>query len=410
MKRKHILTSVLSGCLLLCLVATLAACNEDDTDGGASTSASTTVAETDPETEPATVPETDPETEPATVPETGPETDPETVPETDPATDPTTKPGTDPETDPEPETIPEAQLIQLRKDSMVVAQAPEVVRDPCMLYHDGTYYLYSTGWKYATSTGLDQPFSEFQYCVETPEDYKDCPWAPEVYEYEGKFYMFTTYRSTKNNHRGCAIFVADTPAGPFKPHSDGHVTPADWDAIDGTLYIDEEGQPWMVFVYEWTSTSDGIGRMACAKLSDDLTHFISEPVVLFRSYDAKLPVNQVTDGCFMYRTESGKLLMIWSTQVLNRGYSVLVAESESGEITGPWTHHVEMLYSNRHTKEYDGGHGMIFTDANGDMWMSIHSPNDASVGRIETPVFIPLKEENNTLVWDLERGKTNETP
>jgi len=35
------------------------------------------------------------------------------------------------------------------------------------------------------------------------------------------------------------------------------------------------------------------------------------------------------------------------------------------------------------------------------MWLSLHSPNNVSYGRVETPVFIPIREENNMIVWDI---------
>jgi hypothetical protein len=43
---------------------------------------------------------------------------------------------------------------------------------------------------------------------------------------------------------------------------------------------------------------------------------------------------------------------------------------------------------------------MIFTHTDGQMYLSIHSPNNASAGRKEMPVFVPIREENDTLVWD----------
>ena len=52
-------------------------------------------------------------------------------------------------------------------------------------------------------------------------------------------------------------------------------------------------------------------------------------------------------------------------------------------------------------------HSMIFTDTDGQMYLSIHSPNSASDGRRETPVFIRIREQNGTLVCDLT-GDNNE--
>ena len=298
-------------------------------------------------------------------------------------------------------------VLSKRNSIVTLKTAPVSARDPFVLHHDGVYYVYISGWTVMRSLedDLTSGFTQPEDCVAVPADFVENKWAPEVHEYRGRFYMITTYKSSKTGHRGCAVFAADHPAKTFNLISDGPVTPADWDAIDGTLYIDEEGQPWMVFVHEWTSTDDGIGRMACAKLSDDLTHFISEPVELFRADDPSWTDHCVTDGCFLYRTKGGKLLMIWSNWDKS-GYAVGIAESESGLVTGPWIQKDELLYSKDYTGEYDGGHGMIFTDGKGQLWMAIHSPNGGiKAGRVETPVLIPLKEENDTLVWDtLDRG------
>lgn len=273
------------------------------------------------------------------------------------------------------------------------------LRDPCVILHDGVYYMYGTWWQcYKNTTGnLQSGWEKVNDVVVFPEDAYTDYWAPEVHEYKGKFYMFTTYRSSKNDKRGCAIFRANSPEGPFELISDGHVTPSDRNCIDGTLYVDENGQPWMMFVLEWVDT--GMGGMACAKLSDDLTHFISEPVKLFDADAPEWTSHYVTDGPWLYKCEDGGLLMIWSNNGAN-GYSVGIAHSQTGLITGPWEQEKDVFFPvGNHTK-YDGGHGMIFYDIDGNMWMSIHSPNSAQTNRPETPVFIPIREENGTLVFD----------
>lgn len=275
------------------------------------------------------------------------------------------------------------------------------LRDPCVIKADGVYYMFGTGWSGYKSETLDGKWESLGCVVEWPEDTDGDCWAPEVYEYNGAYYMFTTYRSKETGYRGCAIFRADNVAGKYKLHSNGHVTPKDADAIDGSLYIDRDGQPWMVYVNEWTSTEDGIGRFSCAKLSSDLTEFISEPIELFRADDAAWCRSAVTDGCWIYECQDGSLLMLWSSWD-EYGYCVGLARSASGDITGPWEHLDDRLYSQKMTGRYDGGHGMLFTDYDGKLWMSIHSPNNMQPRRGEKPIFIPLKEENNLLVWDLE--------
>ena len=283
----------------------------------------------------------------------------------------------------------------------IITSSIPCLRDPFIVIENGVYYAYGTGWRcYKNTSGtLSGAWEDLGVVVRVPADAVDCHWAPEVHRWGGAFYMFTTYKSAKTGHRGCTIFRSDSPEGPFVPYSEGHVTPLDWDCIDGTFYVDPDGQPWMVFVHEWTCTDDGVGRMACAKLSEDLTHFISEPVELFRADDPSWTNRHVTDGCYMYTCKTGELLMIWSN-FEDAGYCVGIARSSNGRIDGEWTQDDELLYSKNMQMQYDGGHGMIFRDTDGQMYLSIHSPNRIIDDRKETPVFIPIREENGTLVWD----------
>lgn len=287
------------------------------------------------------------------------------------------------------------------EDAMIVSSI-EQLRDPCVLVEDDAYYIYGTGWVcYKNTSGsLDGEWEYLGVVAQKPAEADNNYWAPEVHKYKGAYYMFTTYHSSVTGNRGCTIMKADRPEGPFREITNGHITPHDWDSIDGTFYVDEDGQPWMVFVHEWTSTNDGIGRMAAAKLSDDLKHFISEPIELFRADDPSWTDSNVTDGCWMYRTDDGQLLMIWSNFAKD-GYCVGIARSDNGKIDGNWTQDGELLYSRTLQGEYDGGHGMIFYDRDGQMYLSIHSPNSAVGNRKETPVFIPIREQNGTLVWSL---------
>jgi len=289
------------------------------------------------------------------------------------------------------------------EDAMITSTI-EQLRDPCILVEDGVYYIYGTGWVcYKNTSGsLAGEWESLGVVAEKPAEADNNYWAPEVHKYNGAYYMFTTYHSSVTNHRGCTIMKSDSPEGPFREITNGQITPHDWDSIDGTFYVDEEGQPWMVFVHEWTSTDDGIGRMAAAKLSDDLTHFISEPIELFRADDPSWSRAQVTDGCWMHKTEDGQLLMIWSNSD-SGGYCVGIARSSNGKIDGEWTQDSDPLYSRNISGKYDGGHGMIFYDTDGQMYLSIHSPNKATNTRKETPVFIPIREQNGTLVWDLSK-------
>ena len=76
-----------------------------------------------------------------------------------------------------------------------------------------------------------------------------------------------------------------------------------------------------------------------------------------------------TDGPFLVRSESGALLMLWSS-FGEEGYAMGVARSVTGSVTGPWTQEQEPLWAR------NGGHGMIFTDPSGDNRLVFHWPNE----------------------------------
>jgi hypothetical protein len=172
-------------------------------------------------------------------------------------------------------------------------------------------------------------------------------------------------------------------------HSEGPVTPRDWECLDGTLYMDDRGQPWMVFCHEWVQVEDG--EMCALPLTSDLRSPAAKPTQLFRASEAAWAkpfeangrtANRVTDGPFLHRLPSGKLLMLWSTTGYE-GYAMGYALSESGSILGPW------LQSPRPVYGKDGGHGMLFRDFSGRLWMTLHHPNNSP---FERPVWFEVVE------------------
>lgn len=279
----------------------------------------------------------------------------------------------------------------------IISNIPKL-RDPFVLVVGDTYYVYGSEWLCYKSKGDLKSWERVdKEIVVTPLTYVKQNWAPEVHVYNGAYYMFTTYYSSAIDHRGCTILRSDSPEGPFVEITNGTVTPKNWDCIDGTLYIAPDGQPWMVFVHEWTCMPDKVGTMAAAKLSADLAHFISEPIELFRADAPEWATDGVTDGCFLYTCADGTLLMLWSN-FCAEGYCEAIARSDNGKIDGTWSQNKERLYLRSASgTPYDGGHGMIFTGLDGKKYLSLHSPNAPIDERMETPIFIEVREENGTL-------------
>lgn len=274
------------------------------------------------------------------------------------------------------------------------------IRDPFVLpvASEGVYYLYGTtsppgplGFDAYASKDLEHwegPFPVFR----APEGFwgKKNFWAPEVHYYRGKYYLFGTFAHDAPLTRGTQLLVSDSPRGPFVPIGGAAFTPADWLALDGTLFIDQDDKPWMVFCHEWLQVHDG--EMCALRLKEDLSGPEGEPQLLFKASSApwgKAPGQKdyVTDGPCLYRARNGALLMLWSSFGKDGKYKAGIARSDTGALMGPWVQEVDPLFAP------DGGHPMIFTTFQGQLMLSLHSPNRPP----ERPLFLKVIEMENRL-------------
>ena len=226
-------------------------------------------------------------------------------------------------------------------------------------------------------------------------------WAPEVFQIDDAFYMFATCKGGIGHHRGSIILKALHPAGPYVPHSTLPLTPSEWECLDGTYYEDEDKTRWMIFCHEWTTEYSG--KIKAMRLTDDLsTHLDDEVFTILNAQDmpwirhfSDPRVNKhgyLTDAPFMYKTKSGALLMLWSSYSKDGGYTVAVARSISGKITGDWTHDESLLLDN------NTGHSSLFRDfRDGSLYLCTHSP-DTPHGS-ERPLFLKIEEKEDRLVF-----------
>ena len=168
--------------------------------------------------------------------------------------------------------------------------------------------------------------------------------------------------------------------------------------LDGTLYLDRTGKPWMVYAHEWIQKLDG--TMEAVALSDDLQQAIGDPIVLFKASDAPWldnntrasiqPNTYVTDGPELYRSHDGHLLMLWSSY--DRGsYVQTLARSASGELAGPWQQLQAIV-------QHDSGHGMLFRTFDDKLMLVLHQPFRQARGR-----FFDVRDAGDHLEVERER-------
>jgi beta-xylosidase len=114
-------------------------------------------------------------------------------------------------------------------------------------------------------------------------------WAAELHPYKGKYYYFATFtnRNVKIDtvggniieRRACHILVSDQPDGPYVPMKEATYLPADKPTLDGTLWVDKNGKPYLVYCHEWLQ--NGNGTIESIELKPDLSGTVGESQVLF---------------------------------------------------------------------------------------------------------------------------------
>lgn len=288
------------------------------------------------------------------------------------------------------------------------------IRDPFVLpvASEQLYYLYGTTdeipWGDHPGTGFDTYRSRDLIHWEGPFPAFRPPvgfwgtqhfWAPEVHVWRGRYYMFASFKSA-TVHRGTQILVADHPLGPFVPHSDGAVTPADSECLDGTLHVAADGRPWMIFSHDWPQVI--IGRYSAVPLREDLGAADGAAIDLFPVNAAPWvrsppwrqehgpqgqPACFVADGAWPFRMKDGELCLLFSSWT-ETGYATGIARTSSGRLEGPWKFDPVPLFNE------DGGHAMLFNGFDGRTYLTLHQPNDPPP---EHPRFFPVVESGGQL-------------
>lgn len=307
------------------------------------------------------------------------------------------------------------RLEQLRvRDPYVINAGGEM---PYRLYMSDTWLDGTAGVSVSCSADLVN-WTKPKNVLKAPE-WCGAVWAPEVHQWKSDWYVFLTLKEKPSMKRPIKAMVPGDPTwehfpgartnstrhavwiyrsksldGLFLPISPQSITDPDWVSLDGTLAV-EDGRPWMVFTHDWAQVK--VGTYELAPMSDDLKRFLAPPKTLFTAAAYEMEKSRgVTDGAYLYRSaKSGKLFMIWSThnpaRPKNQDYCVVLCESESGRLAGPWIKH-RLLFDD------NGGHGMFFRKTDGTLMLSIHCPEKWGS---EHPLFLPVEDDGETLrvVW-----------
>lgn len=172
-------------------------------------------------------------------------------------------------------------------------------------------------------------------------------WAPEVFEWQGRYVMLYTARRSSDNSLRIGVAFSDSPEGEYVDPLDGPLFDFGHAAIDGTLFTDDEGQPYMIYSRDCSeNVVDGRNEshLYGVALAEDLLSTIGEPVLL-TTPDADWEIAtgdwRWNEGPAVLRHD-GKYYLFYSANFYaDKDYSVGVAVAE--QPLGPYVKQGEPL-------------------------------------------------------------------
>ena len=153
-------------------------------------------------------------------------------------------------------------------------------------------------------------------------------WAPQVAQANGKFYMYCPLQG-----RGIGVLVADTPYGPWRDPIGDRLLSDQYDSIDPTVLIDDDGQAYLYW---------GNPNLWYVKLSKSMTSIIGTPKKCNVQYSDELRArfkgqslgeNRFTyqEGPWAYKRD-GKYYMAYASECCPEGIGYAMSDSPEG----PW--------------------------------------------------------------------------
>ncbi len=319
-----------------------------------------------------------------------------------------------------------AQGIKISNQLTYKNPLPVALADPYVLYDgDKGYYMYGSGggaengFSTYSSKDLINWKNEGQVYYGNNKngwgtgDY----WAPEVYEMQGKYYMFYSAQWKNNptneleNFR-IGVAVADKPTGPFIDMSKTPVFDPGYPIIDANVMFDENGKIYLYYsrccykhavkseVADWAKKKGWFKEIEESwvygiELKPDFTGTIGKPVLLLRppitmkdkqaewesrSVTSKEVNRRWTEGSVTFKKGSVYYIMYSANYFGGKNYAVGYATAKSalgpykkasnnpvlqkntatgGNVTG--TGHNSITYSPDHKEMYCVYHGRTTT-------------------------------------------------
>ena len=261
-------------------------------------------------------------------------------------------------------------MIALLSGIKVEAQSLQIdkrlrLADPFILLDNGTYYAYGTHNRNGIEFYTSEDLKNWHYgglALHKQDSYGEkWFWAPEVYLVDGTYYMFYTAEE-----RTC-VATSTSPAGPFvqrekKPLIDGYKN------IDNTLFIDDDGTPYMFYV-----RVGKLFKICIAELNSDLQSINKECIATCISANQgwERKMGRVNEGPSVFKHEGQYYMLYSGNGYHSKEYGIGYATAKS--LKGTWRKSQLNPILQLPGNLVGTGHGAPFYDKKGRMHYVVHA-------------------------------------
>ncbi len=266
------------------------------------------------------------------------------------------------------------------------------IGDPFILKaSDNMYYLYCTSaasgyycWK---STDLvNWSGKKICYARKSNSWGVDSFWAPEVVEYNNKYYMYYTARNSDGSLR-IGVALSDQPDGPFQDVKNEPLFDLGYAAIDANVLIDNDGSKYLFFSKDCSENEiNGIRKSESygVALSDDMLSIEGEPILLITPDQEweMISVNPLwNEGPEVIVHNNTYYLSYSANFYADRSYSIGYATSSSP--LGPYKkseNNPILTSGTSKTISGPGHHSFTVSPDGSEIWMAYHTHTDPKTG------------------------------
>ena len=169
----------------------------------------------------------------------------------------------------------------------------------------------------------------------------DRAWASQCIERNGKFYLYVSTHSKLSGAMAIGVAVSDSPVGPFKDAIGKPLADGNWDYIDPTVFVDDDGQAYLYWgnpeIYYVKLNEDMVSYSGEVQVIEQTVEGFGAPGPKVRQEGVKYKDNY-TEGPWAYK-RNGKYYLLYAAG----GVPEHIAYSMSDSPTGPWTYMGEIM-------------------------------------------------------------------